>query len=54
MSRDEFREISGWLLNAKRRNREEHVTRNPNWDFSGLASEVSLSDCFKFGLLRFV
>ena len=50
MSRDEFREISGWLLNAKRRNREELATRNPNWDFSGLASEVSLAKLLQVGL----
>mmetsp|Transcript_48204 Transcript_48204/g.114698 ORF Transcript_48204/g.114698 Transcript_48204/m.114698 type:complete len:257 (-) Transcript_48204:172-942(-) len=39
VSRDEFREISGWLLNAKRRTRSELSGRNPSWDFSGLHSE---------------
>ena len=39
VSRDEFREISGWLLNAKRRTRSELSGRNPAWDFSGLHSE---------------
>lgn len=36
---EEFREINGWLLNAKRRDRMELKNMFPNWDFSFLNSE---------------
>lgn len=35
-----FREINGWLLNAKRRTREDLQSRfHPEWDFTGLSGE---------------
>lgn len=33
---EEFREINGWLLNAKRRSVDELVQHFPSWDFSEL------------------
>ena len=36
---EDFREINGWLLNAKRRTISELKRRFPSWDFGGLATE---------------
>ena len=39
---ENFREINGWLLNAKRRNRSDLEECFPQWDFS--ETEISASD----------
>jgi len=35
-----FREINGWLLNAKRRNKSELENLFPSWDFGFISSET--------------
>ncbi len=39
---DNFREISGLLLNARKRSREELESLNPSWDFSNVSSQDDL------------
>jgi broad specificity phosphatase PhoE len=41
---EEFREINGWLLNAKRRPRHELQIAFPHWDFSDLSDHDMLWD----------
>ena len=57
---EQFREINGWLLNAKRRTQSDLKTRFPAWNFEELATEddelwttelESQEDCSERGYL---